>query len=71
MKYHCVRELNFISFNPLFLALHCVDRIHRDTPSARIDRLIPILKQPFDGRLHTGKRTSVSQPPAYGCLTGY
>ena len=24
--------------------LHCVDRIYRDTPSARIDRLVPILK---------------------------
>ncbi len=33
--------------------LHCVDRIYRDTPFARIDRLIPVWKQPSDGRLHT------------------
>ena len=51
--------------------LHCVDRIYCDTLSARIDRLIPIWKQLSDGRLHTGKTTSVSQPPAYGCLAGY
>ncbi len=30
-----------------------MDRTYRDTPSARIDRLIPIWKQPSDGRLHT------------------
>ncbi len=33
-----------------------MDRIYRDTPSARIDRLIPIWNQPSDGRLHTGKK---------------
>ncbi len=54
-----------------FGALHCVDRIYRDTPSARIDRLMPTWIQPSDGRFYTGKRTSVSQPPAYGCLAGY
>ncbi len=33
--------------------IHCVDRIYCDAPSARIGRLIPIWKQPSDGRLHT------------------
>ena len=32
---------------------HCVDHIYRDTPSARIDLLMPTRKQLPDGRHHT------------------
>ncbi len=35
-----------------------MDHIYRDTPSAKIARLIPIWKQPSDGRLHTRNRTA-------------
>ncbi len=33
---------DFLYTSELILRLHCVDLIYRDTPSARIDRLIPI-----------------------------
>ncbi len=35
---------------PIPLFIHCVDRIYRDTPSARIDRLIPIWRPPAHGK---------------------
>ncbi len=71
LRWSC-RVFSYIFESKLtMLTLHCVDRIYRGTASARIDRQMPTWKQPSDGRLHTGKRTSVSQPPAYGCLTGY
>ncbi len=47
--------------------IHCVDRIYRDTPSARIDRLIPIWKQPSDGRLHTAASWE-KEPPSHSRL---
>ena len=39
-----------------------MDRIYRDTPSARIDRLIPIWKQLSDGRLHAAASRYIEQP---------
>ncbi len=47
-----------------------LDRIYRDTPSARIERLIPIWKQPSDGRLHTAASRYIEQLPANGRLAG-
>ncbi len=47
--------------------VHCVDCIYRDTPSARIDRLIPIWKQPSDSRLHTAA-SQEKEPPSHSRL---
>ncbi len=48
--------INFSTFTILSQIIsgtvYRVDRIYRDTPSARIDRLIPIWKQHSDSRLH-------------------
>ncbi len=43
--------------------VHCVDRIYRYTPSARIDRLIPIWKQPSDGHHQTAASREKEPPP--------
>ena len=48
--------------------LHCVDCIYRDTPSARIDRLIPIGKQLSDGRLRTAA-SGEKEPPSHSRLS--
>ncbi len=55
------------NINYYLLVLHCVDRIYRDIPSARIDRLIPIWKQPSDGRLHTAAARE-KEPPSHSRL---
>ncbi len=47
--------------------LHCVDRIYHDTPSARIDRLIPIWEQPSGSRLHTAASRE-KEPLSHGRL---
>ncbi len=47
--------------------VHCVDRIYRDTPSARIDHLIPIWKQLSDGHLHTAASRE-KEPPSHSRL---